>query len=72
MEKANAFPSEMVRTRSLFDAFADVFTPPEDLDLYQPETGTAARERDLERIGEDFRKAIGAVMGQPPRYSAED
>ena len=45
-------------SRSLFDAFADAFTHPEDLTLHQPDYGFLARVRDARRIREDFRKAI--------------
>ena len=42
---------------TLWDAFADVFTPPESLRMARLDYGYMARLRDLRRIGEDFRKA---------------
>ncbi len=42
---------------NLWDAFADVFTPPESLKMARLDYGYMARLRDLRRIGEDFRKA---------------
>lgn len=42
---------------TLWDAFTDVFTPPESLKMAQLDYGYMARLRDLRRIGEDFRKA---------------
>ncbi len=47
------------RGLTFFNAFTDVFTPPDDLVLTQPEYGPIARIRDGLRIREDFRKAIG-------------
>ncbi len=51
---------EDFRHRTFFDAFADVFTSPEDLPLHQPDYGFTARIRDAHRIREDFRKAVSA------------
>lgn len=42
---------------TLWDAFTDVFTPPESLRMARLDYGYMARLRDLRRIGEDFRKA---------------
>ena len=42
---------------TLWDSFADVFTPPESLRMARLDYGYMARLRDLRRIGEDFRKA---------------
>lgn len=50
--------AEDFRDQTLFDAFADVFTPPEDLPLHQTDYGFMARIRDGRRIREDFRKAV--------------
>ncbi|MGR3913779.1 MAG: hypothetical protein OD918_04520 [Gammaproteobacteria bacterium] len=49
---------EDFRDRTLFDALADVFTPPEDLELHKPDCGWLAQIRDGHRIREDFRKAF--------------
>lgn len=46
------------RERTFFDAFADAFTPPEDLPLHQTDYGFMARIRDGHRIREDFHKAV--------------
>ena len=45
---------------TFFDAFADVFTPPEDLSLYQPDHSIPGHIRDARCIREYFRKAVGA------------
>ena len=45
---------------TFFDAFADVFTPPEDLPLYQPDHSIPGHIQDAQRIREYFRKAVGA------------
>ena len=58
--------------RTFGDAFADVFTHPEDLTLYQPDTGWAARARDMDRIGNDLRKAAAVVMEETADYATED
>lgn len=48
--------------RTLFDAFADAFTPPEDLPLHQPDYGPdygmSALIRDRKRIRGYFDKAL--------------
>ena len=56
---------EDFRDRSFFDAFADAFTPPEDLTLHQPDYGFMARIRDAHRIREDFRKAVKHAPSRP-------
>ena len=52
---------------SFFDAFADVFTPPEDQTIHRPHTGRAALVLDGFRIRRDFDQAF-ATLGQeqPP------
>ncbi len=49
---------EDLKDLTFLDAFADVFTHPEDLELRRPDYGFMARVRDADRIREDFRKAI--------------
>ena len=49
---------EDLRDVTFFDTFADVFTPPDCLELRRPDYGFMARVRDADRIREDFRKAI--------------
>ena len=51
---------EDIPHRTFFDAFADVFTPPEDLPLYQPDHSIPGHIQDAQRIREYFRKAVGA------------
>ena len=43
---------------SLFDAFADVFTPPEHQAIHRPDTGRVALILDGFRIRQDFEKAF--------------
>lgn len=52
---------EDVRDSTFLDALTDVFTPPEHLKLRRPDFGYMARVRDMDRIGEDFRKAIAGL-----------
>ena len=49
---------EDLRDKTAFDAFVDVFTPPEELTLVRLDYGFMARIRDGLRIREDFRKAV--------------
>lgn len=52
---------EDLRDRTFLDAFVDAFTPAEDLKLYRPDYGYMARVRDMDRIGDDMRKAIACL-----------
>ena len=64
---------EDFRDRTFFDAFADAFTPPEDLPLHQTDYGFLARIRDGHRIREDFRKAVNLEkQKQKSRTTAVD
>lgn len=55
---------EDFRDRTFFDAFADVFTNPEDLTLHRPDCGFMARIRDGLRISGDVHKALDALSQQ--------
>ena len=63
---------EDFRDRTFFDAFADAFTPPEDLELHQTDYGYVARIRDGLRIREDFRKAFRQVQQEQERRAPSD
>ena len=63
---------EDFRDRTFFDAFADAFTPPEDLTLHQTDDGYMARIRDGLRIREDFRKAFNQVKQEQDRRAPSD
>ena len=52
---------EDLRDETFLDAFADAFTPPDDLVLMQPDNGFMARIRDGQRIGADLRKAVAEL-----------
>ncbi len=49
---------EDFRDRTFVDAFADVFTPPEDLTLHQADNAFMARIRAGTRIRKYFDKAV--------------
>ena len=63
---------EDFRDRTFFDAFADAFTPPEDLELHQTDYGYMARIRDGLRIREDFCKAFNQVKQEQDRHAPSD
>ena len=52
---------EDLRDETFLDVFADVFSPPDDLVLMQPDNGFMARIRDGRRIGEYFGKAVAEL-----------
>lgn len=52
---------EDLRDETFLDAFADAFTPPDELALMQPDNGFMARIRDGRRIGADVRKAVAQL-----------
>ena len=60
---------------TLWDAFADVYTPQESLKMARLDYGYMARLRDLRRIGEDFRKAeahLGLERSSPTSLNHHD
>lgn len=52
---------EDLQDETFLDAFADAFTPPDDLVLMQPDNGFMARIRDGLRIGADSRRAVAEL-----------
>lgn len=52
---------EDLRDETFLDAFADAFTPPDELMLMQPDNGYMARIRDGHRIGAYFREAVAEL-----------
>ncbi len=62
---------EDFRDRTLFDAFADAFTPPEDLPLHIPDTGCMALVRDAQRLREDYKRAFGIETAKIAKLKAK-
>lgn len=60
--------------RTLLDAFADVFTAPDDLPAHQTDYGFMARIRDAHRIRGDFSRALRSFekeTAKKPHRSSE-
>lgn len=51
---------------SIFDAFTDVFTPPQHHTIHRPNTGRVALVLDGFRIRRDFERAFAALDREHP------